>query len=406
MIEKREILQMAQRMSLQPNVVEKDYVLGWMLAGIYAHDDLKDSWVFKGGTCLKKCFFETYRVSEDLDFTITDASHLNENFLKRVFGEIGQWVYERTGIELPADKQDFDIYPNPRGSMQCEGKITYRGPVSPNSGGLPRIRLDLLADERLVLAPVRAAVFHPYSDEPEEGIFANCYAYEEVFAEKTRALAERTRPRDLYDVINLFRNEDARPAPAVMLDVLRQKCEHKGIAIPTLTALEPHRETLSGSWDSMLRHQLPSLPDLDAFWAALPEFFAWLAGGQAPIVPAAYRGGSGERIIRDRVLSLPVSTERQSYIEVIRFAAANRLLVDIRYRDAEGNRSTRTVEPYSLAETSAGDIQLHTHDRTRNAHRSLRIDRIEGATVTNQSFVPRYAIELSPQGPVRVTPTP
>jgi predicted nucleotidyltransferase component of viral defense system len=48
MIEKRETLQMAQRMSLQPNVVEKDYVLGWMLAGIYAHDDLKDSWVFKG----------------------------------------------------------------------------------------------------------------------------------------------------------------------------------------------------------------------------------------------------------------------------------------------------------------------------------------------------------------------
>jgi hypothetical protein len=156
----------------------------------------------------------------------------------------------------------------------------------------------------------------------------------------------------------------------------------------------------------MLRHQLPSLPDLDAFWAALPEFFAWLAGGQAPIVPAAYRGGSGERIIRDRVLSLPVSTERQSYIEVIRFAAANRLLVDIRYRDAEGNRSTRTVEPYSLAETTAGDILLHTHDRTRNAHGSLRIDRIEGATVTNQSFVPRYAIELSPQGPVRVTPAP
>jgi len=92
MIEKREILQMAQRMSLLPNVVEKDYVLGWVLAGIYAHDDLKDTWVFKGGTCLKKCFFETYRFSEDLDFTITDASHLDEDFLKRVFGEIGNWV--------------------------------------------------------------------------------------------------------------------------------------------------------------------------------------------------------------------------------------------------------------------------------------------------------------------------
>ncbi len=53
MIDRREILDMAERMSLLPNIVEKDYVLGWMLAGIFAHDDLYDSWVFKGGTCLK-----------------------------------------------------------------------------------------------------------------------------------------------------------------------------------------------------------------------------------------------------------------------------------------------------------------------------------------------------------------
>jgi len=31
------------------------------------------SWAFKGGTCLKKCYFETYRFSEDLDFTLTEG---------------------------------------------------------------------------------------------------------------------------------------------------------------------------------------------------------------------------------------------------------------------------------------------------------------------------------------------
>jgi predicted nucleotidyltransferase component of viral defense system len=59
MIDKREILDSASRVSLTPHVVEKDYVLGWILAGIYAHPELSDSWLFKGGTCLKKCFFET-----------------------------------------------------------------------------------------------------------------------------------------------------------------------------------------------------------------------------------------------------------------------------------------------------------------------------------------------------------
>jgi hypothetical protein len=50
MIDKREILEAASSFSLLPNVVEKDYVLGWILAGINAHEELAESWAFKGGT--------------------------------------------------------------------------------------------------------------------------------------------------------------------------------------------------------------------------------------------------------------------------------------------------------------------------------------------------------------------
>jgi predicted nucleotidyltransferase component of viral defense system len=82
MIDRREILEAASAFSLLPNIVEKDYVLGWMLAGINAHDELRESWVFKGGTCLKKCYFETYRFSEDLDFTLRNEEHLDEEFLR------------------------------------------------------------------------------------------------------------------------------------------------------------------------------------------------------------------------------------------------------------------------------------------------------------------------------------
>jgi len=55
---------------LRDDVVEKDYVLGWLLWGIGSNRSLGASWVFKGGTCLKKCYIETYRFSEDLDFTV------------------------------------------------------------------------------------------------------------------------------------------------------------------------------------------------------------------------------------------------------------------------------------------------------------------------------------------------
>lgn len=398
MIDKREILDLATQLSLNPHVVEKDYVLGWMLAGINAHPDLKDSWVFKGGTCLKKCFFETYRFSEDLDFTLTTEAHLDAAFLKKTFAEIGAWIEEQTGIQVPADKQKFDIYKNPRGNLSCQGKVSYRGPVSARD--LPRIKLDLTADERLVLPPVVGSVYHPYTDAPAEGIQILSYAYEEVFGEKVRALGERTRPRDLYDVINLFRNDSQLPTAAVLLDVLRQKCAFKGIGIPEMSALEPHRQELMGLWESMLKHQLPSLPPYEAFWSALPEFFRWLMGESSRPALTAYSGAAGEVVLRERALSAPIPEIARSTIEVIRFAAANRLLVNLTY-----NGSVRKIEPYSLRRTKSGNIILHAIRADSREPRSYRVDRMQGASVLRESFVPEYEIELTPAGPLSVPPT-
>lgn len=99
MIDRREILDLAAQTSLTPHVIEKDYVLGWILAGIYAHEELAEKWIFKGGTCLKKCFFETYRFSEDLDFTLRDEAHLDEAFLKRVFAELVPGFTKRQALK-------------------------------------------------------------------------------------------------------------------------------------------------------------------------------------------------------------------------------------------------------------------------------------------------------------------
>lgn len=98
MIDASEIREIASETGLNPYVVEKDYVIGWVLAGIYMHPEICEGWVFKGGTCLKKCFFETYRFSEDLDFTLRHAEHLDEVFLFRVLSEVADWVYQNAGI--------------------------------------------------------------------------------------------------------------------------------------------------------------------------------------------------------------------------------------------------------------------------------------------------------------------
>jgi predicted nucleotidyltransferase component of viral defense system len=405
MIDRREILAMAATVSLRPDVIEKDYVLGWLLAGIYNHPAINKNWVFKGGTCLKKCYFETYRFSEDLDFTLTDESQIDKDFLRGTFETIAEWVYEQTGIEVPKDGLSFDIYTNPRGKISCQGKVSYRGPVSPTSGGYPKIKLDLTADEKLVLSPALQPVYHPYSDEPEGGIQALCYVYEEVFGEKFRALAERTRPRDLYDVVNLFRNSTIKPAAGVLLDILRQKCEFKGISVPVLADLESHKESLEGSWANMLGHQLPNLPPVESYWNELPAIFEWIEHGHEPVIPTAYPLKPGETIIRERPgRSLTVRHGAQ-HLEIIRFAAANRLCVELDYVDDKGRHSSPIIEPYSLRSTQNGDVILHGIKVENGEHRSYRTDRIRGARVTNRAFTPRYEVELTSGGPVVLAPT-
>lgn len=47
------------------HVIEKDYALSYILAGIAQQPELSNSLIFKGGTALKKIYFGDYRFSED-----------------------------------------------------------------------------------------------------------------------------------------------------------------------------------------------------------------------------------------------------------------------------------------------------------------------------------------------------
>ncbi len=123
-------------------------------------------------------------------------------------------------------------------------------------------------------------------------------------------------------------------------------------------------------------------------------------------IPSSHRHDltqSGQRIalaycrIDRRTLTLtlvPVPGRVQSYLEIIRFAASNRLCVDLEYQG-----SVRRIEPYSLRRTRDGNIVLHATRAVDGEHRSYRIDRIQDIRATRQSFIPRFAVALTPQGP-------
>ena len=137
-----ELRERAREWSLREDVVEKDYVLGWLLWGIASEPALADAWVFKGGTCLKKCYFETYRFSEDLDFTLLEGAPDDPEALRPIFRAIAERVYEASGIEIPREQVRFEAYETPRGGRAIQGRVPYRGPRRPG-GDLPRVKIDL-----------------------------------------------------------------------------------------------------------------------------------------------------------------------------------------------------------------------------------------------------------------------
>ena len=394
MIDRQELAELARELSLSLPVVEKDYVLGWLLAGISAKASLARHWVFKGGTCLKKCYFETYRFSEDLDFTITEEAHIDEGFLIAAFREISEWIYEASGIEMPADQIRFKIADIP-GGKYAEGRVYYVGPLQQRRN-LARIKFDLTSKEKLVLAPEKREVHHPYSDRPEAGIHILSYCFEEVFAEKIRALAERERPRDLYDAVHLYRHDEIRPDRSLVMNTLREKCEFKNIPVPNKASLmrPDAREKLLAEWEDMLAHQLPVLPPFEQFWNELPQVLDWLYEvAEKPVL-----GSMQIREALDEAWQPPAMVQSWKAavpLESIRFAAANRLCVNLHYQN-----SWRLIEPYSLRRSSEGHLLIYATKHETGESRSYRVDRIQGVEASTIAFVPRYAVELTPAGPL------
>lgn len=393
MIEKNEVLRMAKELDLRPDTIEKDYVLGWVLWGINQHSKIS-KWAFKGGTSLKKCHFETFRFSEDLDFTLTDSNHLNSEFLLQTFTEITERITEEIGIEFFSDRFTFKIIEKGNNRFSAQGKIHFNGPLR-RTQGVASIKLDLTSDEVLVLTAVAKDIHHPYSDGASDGMSINCYAFEEVIAEKIRALAQRARPRDLYDVIHFYRNREMIENRKLVYSVLAEKCAFKNMAVPTFASIERHEkmDELEQQWANMLDHQLPFLPPMESFWSDLPDFFQWLTGMQPRDEIAPLPIKAGETIFQLGRTSSAFGIE--PFLQRIQFAAANRVCIELGY-----HAKTRTVEPLSFRQSKNGNRLFYGYERDAGHPKAYSLSKIQSVEVTNEPYVEKYPVEISASGPI------
>ena len=196
-----------------------------------------------------------------------------------------------------------------------------------------RVKLDISAERDGRATAGTATIAHPYPDAFPLGGPVRSYSFEEVFAEKIRAMAQRGRPRDLYDIVNLFRRNDLRMYPDAILSALEEKCVAKGIARPDrggLRRLAAPRRAGVGVGATCSRTNCRHCRRSDRFLDEVPVLFAL----------ARRRGRGGTlpphriRRRRGRVWSPPPSVATWGVgvpLETVRFAAANHLLVDLDY---------------------------------------------------------------------------
>lgn len=252
MIKPGEIQQKAREAGVRDQQIEKDYILSWILFGIAKHEQLSDTIVFKGGTVLKKAYFNDYRFSEDLDFTLLKKETSNE--------KIFEWfeeVFEFTRAEANIPLGIIDNNEHEDGGINFY--ISYIGPLGGQSSN-KKVKVDISRSELLVFEPRIKSAFIDYSDIEEHQLL--CYALEEVLVEKLRSVMQRMQARDFYDIWYLL--EQYGMEVDLYTNEFKTKCESKG-----LQSSEFHQKLIGripqykGRWQSSLKEQIKDLPTFE-----------------------------------------------------------------------------------------------------------------------------------------------
>ena len=262
MITSAELHRAAAAEGLRFDQVEKDYVILWILQGLSQSESSAKGWVFKGGTCLRHCYYQGYRFSEDIDFTCRPESgglEATEEALRRV----AVWVQENSGIRMAAKK--------PRtipGDFQMEIPVEYnRGGA--RTRGLPAVKVHLTFDEPLLTEPVGCNVRPQYSDLSEFQVAA--YSKKEIVAEKMRALLQQQkkwpRPRDLYDLWYILCRLKEELSAEELRDLFDKKCHVRQIK-PEIReiASENLNEWNKDAWKNQLGPLMKDVPDFGKVW--------------------------------------------------------------------------------------------------------------------------------------------
>ncbi len=387
MIDRAEIEAKGKEFEIHVANVERDYVFGWLLWGIFTISELKNEIFLKGGNALRKGYFRNTRFSSDLDFGI--PFDIAQDVLLGEINKVCDFIHEKAGVSFLKEenriKEKFAASETPIPGLRVyELRVYFHDFYGQREDLRIRISMDVTRFDKVLLDIQTVPLIHPYSDAPAVACNIRCMKLEEIIAAKLKCLLQREHAPDLFDYAHsirllggtlnrrevveaLIRKTIFQRNPSVLKSILRQTPfgffrEHWSNTVvcakQILFGIEEAIELFIAELESLF----VDYPDngFRQFTYFAPEF-------RVPIMKAG----------------------------------REQTLLKIRYRGAD-----RVIEPYSLKYLERRDGEHYEYFFVFNRSggssppgiRSLLPQGLHHVENTEEKFEPRFPIELSKAG--------
>jgi predicted nucleotidyltransferase component of viral defense system len=222
-ISRDELLVQAVTFDLSEANVQRDYVFGWIISGIFRESSLADRATLKGGNALRRGYLPGTRFSDDLDFSTPDR--LDGDGVLAELNRVCEFASDASGVR-------FDIGRNRlSGEQQIDRarhvykyQLYFKDMIGGQDHVTISIRVDMTEYDRLYLPVQERQLIHPYSDADACAATIRCVKVEEALADKLKCLLQRRYCYDLFDLVyGLFVAKDIAVNRTELMNVFLRK---------------------------------------------------------------------------------------------------------------------------------------------------------------------------------------
>jgi hypothetical protein len=295
-------------------------------------------------------------------------------------------VEKRAGIVFDTDRTRVQAKPTPDGESQAlDGRVYFRG-FAGDSSVTMRIKFDVSKYERIALPLQTHPIIHGYSDGDACTAAVLTYSLEEVLAEKLRSWIQRTRPRDLFDVVRIIQSRAIPISKRNIVSAFFQKTIFKQIPFAGRDEMlfEEKFVRAEEHWLKTIVCPTTSILLADNAIALFKNFV------EALFDPAILEAVGAPLTLSARYAYDIRSGIREAIIE----AGRARQLIRMRYHNRD-----RSIEPYSfryrLTQKGYAAEYFYGFDRTRGQTiKSFFLHQIQGVSMLPEQYIPRWVVEF------------